>query len=208
VPLGYGSRVGSTTVIGSLNAFHICGGLLAVWAIVVTALGLMSESFPKTTSQARLVGALSVLLALGAIGSGIAVGVLEEEEEGTEAAAEPAAESTPEANNETVPPPDEDTAPAGGGSKLALTADPSGQLKFDKSALAAKAGPVTIDMTNDSPVPHDVAIKGGGVNEKGKVVDGGATSTAAATLKPGKYTFYCSVPGHEQAGMEGTLTVK
>lgn len=206
--------MGSTTVIASLNAFHICGGLLAVWAVVVTALGLLSESFPKTTSQARLVGALSVLLALGAIGSGIAVGALEEEEEHGEAAAEPAAENATEANDDTVPAPaGEDTpageeAPAGGGSKLALAADPSGQLKFDKSALAAKAGPVTIDMTNDSPVPHDVAIKGGGVNEKGKTVEGGATSTASATLKPGKYTFYCSVPGHEQAGMEGTLTVK
>ena len=63
-------------------------------------------------------------------------------------------------------------------------------------------------MKNASPVPHDVSIEGGGVEKKGKVVEGGATSTVAATLKPGKYTFYCSVPGHREAGMEGTLTVK
>jgi uncharacterized cupredoxin-like copper-binding protein len=30
----------------------------------------------------------------------------------------------------------------------------------------------------------------------------------SAQLKPGNYTFYCSVPGHRQAGMQGTLTVK
>lgn len=202
--MGYGSVVGSTTVIATLNAFHIVGAVLAIWAVVVTALGVLNESFPKTTAQARLVGAISVLLALGAIGSGIAVGILEDDEaeEDVAAAAEPAAQTKTEPNHETVP------APANGGSKLALAADPSGQLKFDKSKLAAKAGPVTIAMKNASPVPHDVSIEGGGVEKKGKVVEGGATSTVAATLKPGKYTFYCSVPGHREAGMEGTLTVK
>jgi uncharacterized cupredoxin-like copper-binding protein len=45
------------------------------------------------------------------------------------------------------------------------------------------------------------------VNEKGPTVIGGGRSTVTATLKAGTYTFYCSVPGHEQAGMRGTLTV-
>jgi uncharacterized cupredoxin-like copper-binding protein len=56
-------------------------------------------------------------------------------------------------------------------------------------------------------VPHDIAIKGA-VNQVGPVVSGGGVSTVTATLSPGTYTFYCSVPGHEQAGMKGTLTVK
>ena len=63
-------------------------------------------------------------------------------------------------------------------------------------------------MKNDSPVPHDVSIEGGGVDERGKEVTDGGTSTVTADLKPGAYTFYCSVPGHREAGMEGKLTVR
>jgi plastocyanin len=94
----------------------------------------------------------------------------------------------------------------GGGTQLALAADPS-QLKFDKSQLNAPAGKVTITMTNPSPLQHDVSIKGG-VNVQGNVVGQGGKSVASADLKPGQYTFYCSVDGHESAGMTGTLTVK
>jgi plastocyanin len=94
----------------------------------------------------------------------------------------------------------------GGGTQLALAADAS-QLKFDKSQLNAPAGKVTITMTNPSPLQHDVSIKGG-VNVQGNVVGQGGKSVASADLKPGQYTFYCSVDGHEAAGMTGTLTVK
>jgi plastocyanin len=93
----------------------------------------------------------------------------------------------------------------GGGQQLALQADPS-QLKFDKSTLTAKAGKVTITMTNPSPLQHDVAIKGG-ADAKGEVVGQGGKSTVTVDLKPGKYTFYCSVDGHESAGMTGELDV-
>ena len=93
------------------------------------------------------------------------------------------------------------------GPAIALEADPNNALKFDKTALTAKAGKVTIRMANPSVLPHNVAIKGKGVDVKGKVVLKGGVSTASAVLKPGSYTFYCSVPGHAAAGMKGTLTV-
>jgi uncharacterized cupredoxin-like copper-binding protein len=96
---------------------------------------------------------------------------------------------------------------ASAGTVLSLQADKS-QLKFDKTALSAKAGKVTIVMKNPSALPHNVAIEGHGVDVAGKVVDHGGTSTATAALKAGTYTFYCAVDGHRQAGMEGTLTVK
>jgi plastocyanin len=99
-------------------------------------------------------------------------------------------------------------APAGGGgSKLHISADAS-QLKFNVSSLSAKAGKVTITMANPSPLSHDVSIMGNGVTQKGNIVGQGGTSTVTATLKAGTYTFYCSVDGHEAAGMKGTLTVK
>jgi plastocyanin len=97
-------------------------------------------------------------------------------------------------------------AGGGGGETLKLAADKSA-LKFDKSSLTAKAGKVTLEMANPSQLPHAVAIKGNGVDVDGKTVGNGETSTASTDLKPGTYTFYCPVPGHEAAGMKGTLTV-
>ncbi len=91
---------------------------------------------------------------------------------------------------------------------LEIDADPTGQLKFLASSGSAKAGQVTLRMKNMSSVPHDIAIKGGGLNQVGAIVSGGGLSTVSATLKPGSYTFYCSVDGHEAAGMKGTLTIK
>jgi plastocyanin len=91
---------------------------------------------------------------------------------------------------------------------LEIDADPTGQLKFLASKATATPGHVTLRMANKSSVAHDIAITGGGLNQIGKIVSQGGVSTVSATLKPGSYTFYCSVPGHRQAGMVGTLTVK
>jgi len=99
------------------------------------------------------------------------------------------------------------TAKANARNEVSIPTDPSGQLRFQDSSATAKAGKVTLLSKNDSPVPHDISIKGGGVDERGKEVQNGGTSKVAVDLKPGKYTFYCSVPGHEQGGMTGTLTV-
>ena len=104
------------------------------------------------------------------------------------------------AGTETTP----TTGPAGG---IEVSADPTGALTFDTASLEAEAGTVTITMKNPSPIPHNVAINGDGVDVEGKVVLKGGTSTVSADLAPGTYTFYCSVPGHEAAGMRGTLTV-
>ena len=92
--------------------------------------------------------------------------------------------------------------------KLQIDADPNGQLKFLASSASATAGKVTLRMKNASSVPHDIAVQGGGLNQVGPVVSNGGTSTVSVSLKPGTYTFYCSVDGHEAAGMKGTLTVK
>lgn len=89
---------------------------------------------------------------------------------------------------------------------LHLTA--TGAMHFDKKALTALAGKVTIVLKNRSILSHNVAIKGNGINIKGRVVGRGGTSTVTAKLRPGKYEFYCSVPGHAQAGMKGTLTIR
>lgn len=99
-------------------------------------------------------------------------------------------------------------ASASGASKIADAADPSGSLSFTSSSLHAKAGTVTVDFANKSPVGHNFTV----ADSSGKVLGAtptftGGSKTLSVKLAPGTYTFYCSVPGHRQAGMQGTLTV-
>jgi plastocyanin len=125
-----------------------------------------------------------------------------DDEEAAEPPAEQPAEPTPPAEE---PPAEE---PPAEGAELQLAADPGGGLAFDQTELSAPPGSVSIVLTNDSEVPHNVAIEGGGeVIVEGEVFQGGGTRTTTAELEAGEYVFFCSVPGHRDAGMEGTLTV-
>ena len=102
----------------------------------------------------------------------------------------------PKANNKPI-------AATGG----KLTIDAIDGTAFQSTQATAPAGQLTVAMPNKSALQHNIALKGvsGGA---GKIVPQGGTSTFTVTLKPGKYTYFCEVPGHEAAGMKGTLTVK
>ena len=91
---------------------------------------------------------------------------------------------------------------------LKLAADPSGQLRYSARILRAKAGRVTIEFTNLSPLPHNLTIAslGGTVLAATPTFQGG-TRSITVVLQPGKYQFYCSVPGHRAVGMQGSLIV-
>ena len=94
-------------------------------------------------------------------------------------------------------------------SNLAIAANPSGQLAYDKKTLSAKAGKVTITMTNMSSLGHNITIQQG---TSGSVLGAtptftGGTKSVTVNLKAGTYTFFCSVPGHRAGGMVGTLSV-
>jgi uncharacterized cupredoxin-like copper-binding protein len=79
---------------------------------------------------------------------------------------------------------------------------------FTTSSATASAGAVELRSKNPQSISHDISLKGNGVDVSGKMVSSGGVSTVTiSNLKPGTYTFFCSVPGHEQAGMKGTLTV-
>jgi plastocyanin len=105
------------------------------------------------------------------------------------------------------------TATAGGGGGGGATIDistPSGSdLAFDQKDVTAKAGSDTISFDNKQALQHDVKVEDSSGQEIGgtELVSSG-TATATVDLQPGTYTFFCSVPGHREAGMEGTLTVK
>jgi plastocyanin len=101
----------------------------------------------------------------------------------------------------------EDTGGGGGGETIMLVADPGGDLSFDQTELTAAAGEVTIELMNESGIPHNVEVEGNGVEEVSETITEGSTSLTL-TLDPGEYEFYCAVPGHREGGMEGTLTVE
>jgi uncharacterized cupredoxin-like copper-binding protein len=91
---------------------------------------------------------------------------------------------------------------------LAIPVNEQGGLAFQFAAAEANAGQVTLESRNPEPIGHNIAVEGNGVDQKGPVVQGGAVSKVTVDLKPGSYTFYCSVPGHREGGMVGKLTVK
>jgi plastocyanin len=153
-----------------------------------------------------LVALIALALGLSACGgddddSGAAAATTAAETSGaTTAPATPIpTESTPSSTSTTA-------AGGGGATTVDVATDPTGQLKFEETKLSAKAGDITLKLTNDSPVPHNIAVDGAsGVSD---TIQDGQTAELTVTLPAGTYQYYCAVPGHRQAGMVGTLTVQ
>src|SRR4051794_30717949 len=191
--------------------FLIAAGVFVVFAVIVGLLGVNSDKFSTSKGGPLAVMGLAVLFAAGVMTAAVATAQKPSKED-----VEPL-KTTPEASIE--PGSSAPAAPSGGGEaakpaptgrSLKLAADPSGQIKYDTDKLAAKAGEVSIDFTNAAPTPHDVTVrKAGGGKELGKTPQI-TSSKAKLTLKlaKGDYEYFCSVPGHEQAGMKGTLKVQ
>ncbi|MEA2480248.1 MAG: hypothetical protein QOJ07_2170 [Thermoleophilaceae bacterium] len=186
-----------------MSSFHVAGVLLAVWAVLVALLGM--RGFPRNRGGERIAIAISFLLVATAIGTAIGnAGNKTGERRGKEI--DKPGEG-PATKKPGAPAPGAQQQGGGKATALALSADPTGQLKFDKTALSAPAGQVTITMTNPSGVQHNISLRGNGADEHGNDVTKGK-SVVQAQLASGSYEFYCSIPGHEQGGMKGTLTVK
>jgi plastocyanin len=98
--------------------------------------------------------------------------------------------------------------PRATGRALELAADPSGALRYDKNRAAVLAGRVRVRFRNESTVEHNVTIAQGSRRLGATKTITGATTTLALELPPGDYVFFCSVPGHRESGMEGTLIVE
>jgi plastocyanin len=98
---------------------------------------------------------------------------------------------------------------SGGGGSVTISADPDGALAFTEDTASAPAGPVTIEFDNPASVGHDVVVEDASGNELLRTdIVTAETTTAEGELEPGNYTFYCSVAGHRESGMEGTLTAE
>ena len=220
-------------LVAALNgtAFYVLGSGLTVLALAVTAIGLRSfERFPSKAATGVSV-ALFAVLVLGTAYFAVAYSedeqahreaelAAEEAEEG--ATEEPAGGESPAPEQPAIGPGEggaagerqEEQGSAGGqpsaggpGGTLMLAADPT-QIAYDKSSLQSRPGEVTIDFDNPAQVGHDVAIEQGSRQiAKTDVITDSETSVSTQ-LAPGRYVFYCTVPGHREAGMQGTLTVR
>ena len=142
-------------------------------------------------------------LALGAAALAMGIAACGGSSSSSSSASSPPASSSSSGSSSSAP-----SSGGGGSNTITDAADPSGQLKFTKSSLTAKAGKDTIKFTNSSSLPHNMTIQAADGSQVGATPTfSGGTKTLSVNLKPGKYTFYCSVPGHREAGMVGTLTV-
>jgi plastocyanin len=201
--------------------FYILGLSLVASALIIAAIGLRKDDFP---SPAVLKGVLPLFAALVIATMTFAIRNSNAEHDKTVENREAAAKlqevdltnGVSEADNpDSVAPstgqatPEQSAAPAKASEKLDVTSPASGELKFDPPDLSTKAGTLEIDYDNPSPVPHSIAL----ADPSGTILDEseiGASQTFSITadVKPGTYLYYCTVPGHREAGMEGKLTVK
>jgi plastocyanin len=205
------------------TAFYVLGTCLAVLAIVVTAIGLRATDAFSSKAVVRGGLLLFAVLVVGTATFAVQYSRHEQDQRRAELAAEeqqkgaapdssgaPSSEAGqaggPSGASQPAPKPAQSGA-AGPGGTLKVAADPT-QLLFDEKTLKSKPGKVTIDFDNPAQIQHDVVIaQGSKVLAKTDLISGGKTSTTA-DLAPGTYDYYCDVPGHREAGMEGTLTVK
>jgi plastocyanin len=210
----------------SETLFYLCGGVLAASAVVLTFAGLKLKNFPGRAMP--LVIVWFAVFVLGATTFAVRYSQAEAEHKEHEREAEEEAEGsvqeeepvgptegeqqgkggqqTPENAGE-----DEGEASNGGpeasATTLQLAADPAALL-FDKEELSAKAGKVKIDFDNPSAIPHNVVIEEGEKELAGFEPITESKESLSADLEAGSYEYVCTVPGHEEAGMKGTLTVE
>jgi plastocyanin len=164
--------------------YYIAGGLLALWAVLLAVWGISHRDFPGSHAKGRLVMFTSFVLVVATMVSAVLTGG--KHAEGAKAVATPRAT----------------------GRALELAADPGGALRYDKHRAAVVAGRVTVRFRNDSTVAHNVTIAQGSRRLGATKTITSSTTTLALELPPGEYVFFCSVPGHRQSGMQGTLVVE
>jgi plastocyanin len=189
------------------TAFYVLGICLATLALLITAIGLRDSNAFSSSAVAR--GGILLFLVLVLATTAFAVRYSKDEQ--ADRRAKLAAEekqtttSAPPAGGQQAK---KQPAVKGPGGTVKLSADPT-QIAYSTKSLSSKPGSVTIDFTNPAPIQHDVAVaKGSQELAKSKLISNNASTSVSVDLTPGKYVFYCTVPGHRQAGMQGTLSVK
>jgi uncharacterized cupredoxin-like copper-binding protein len=181
-----------------MAVYFVLGSILVAWGLGLAIFGLLRSDFPPGGRAGRGLVAVTVVIVAGTL---VALIATTEKEHPREEAAAKAAEQKAEAGKQGTP------SPAGGATKTVNVSE-----KEFSIALAGgndlKAGKYKFAVDNTGKIQHDLAIEGNGVKEtKTPLIDAGQSKSLQVDLKPGKYTFFCTVPGHEQLGMKVAVTV-
>jgi plastocyanin len=187
--------------------------------VLSLGIGLRRPDFPGSAAGQRAVVAVSGVLVLAAVSTAVltasppaksAVAPAKTQEQApipVVSAPVPASAASEPAATTPAPAPAPASSLGKATTSLKLAANPTGLLAYNTKQLSAKAGTVSITMTNMSPLEHNVTVAEGSKVLGATPTFKGGSMTLTLKLKPGRYVFYCSVPGHRQAGMEGTLNV-
>jgi plastocyanin len=203
-----------------MDVFYVAGIGLVIAALLIAVVGIRgAASFPP--SRPLLAAGIAVFAVIVGTTMAFAVDLSEEEQAHREAELaeeeqEAEAEGTSEQATQETPAGQpqaseggEQQAPQATETTLDVTSPEDGSLVFDPNGLEAKPGNVMITYSNPSAVSHSLALatSNGNVLGETSVFTDGEESVDLSSLAPGKYVFYCTVPGHREAGMEGDLTV-
>jgi plastocyanin len=177
------------------NFFFVIGIVLVVAAVGISFIGIRrSDSFPP--SRGVLLGVIALFVAI--VGTTMAFAIVKSVDEQNKRNDELAKEEGTTSTTATGPV-----------ESLDVSSPSDGSLVYQPNGLQAKPGNVEITYDNLSQVPHSIAVATANGNVLGQVqpFTNGKQSVTLTNLAPGKYVFYCTVPGHREAGMQGDLTV-
>jgi plastocyanin len=177
------------------NFFFVIGIVVVLAAVAVSFVGIRrGDSFPP--SRGVMLGVIALFMV--AVGTTMAFAIVKSVDEQNKRNDQVAKEEGTTS-----------TAPSGPVTTLDVASPSDGGLVYQPNGLTAKPGNVAITYDNPSQVPHSIAVATSNGNVLGQVqpFTAGKQTVTLNDLAPGKYVFYCTVPGHREAGMQGDLTV-
>lgn len=177
------------------NFFFVIGIVLVLAAVGFAFVGIRgSERFPP--NRGVMLGVIALFAAIVATTMAFAIVKANDEQKSRN-------EKLAKEEGTTT------TAASGKTADLSVSSPADGGLVYQPNGLQAQPGNVSITYDNPSQVPHSIAVATSNGNVLGQVqpFTAGKQTVTLNNLAPGKYVFYCTVPGHREAGMQGDLTV-
>jgi uncharacterized cupredoxin-like copper-binding protein len=188
-----------------MTAYYVLGIAFVVFALVLTAFGLTRENFPPTVRGGRLLIGIAGFIALATFAVLLVSTEVEHPREEAKAKELESAAGAQEPGGEAGGH-EAGAEQAQGGTVAVLEDEYSIELPQGRTL---EAGPYAFEAANKGEIDHDLAVRGPAVGtKKTPLIKPGDIETLEAQLVPGRYKLWCTVPGHESAGMRTAVTVE